>query len=97
MQQLPEIEKVDSKNDHSCLKRIIYNGRKKVCIGFKTDMDNFRIVVYGYRNNTYVKDTEMKLKKTEYEKLFFKRVYLMNYIDVFFKRCIVLDEKTDHN
>ena len=32
MQQLPEIEKVDSKNEISCLKWTIYNGRKKVCI-----------------------------------------------------------------
>ena len=29
MQQLPGIEKVDSKNEISCLKWTIYNGRKK--------------------------------------------------------------------
>ena len=39
MQQLPEIEKVDSKIEIYCLKRTIYNGRRKVCIGFNTDMD----------------------------------------------------------
>ena len=50
MQQLPEIEKVDSKNDISCLKWTIYNGRRKVCISFKTDMDKLNIVVYRYRN-----------------------------------------------
>ena len=55
MQQLPEIE-------ISCLKWTIYNGRRKVCIRFKTDMDKLNIVVYRYRNNTYVKDTEMELK-----------------------------------
>ena len=66
MQQLPEIEKVDSKNEISCLKWTIYNGRK-VCISFETDMDRLNIVVYRYRNNTYVKDTEMELKLTEYE------------------------------
>ena len=69
MQQLPEIEKVDSKSEISCLKWTLYNGRRKVCISFKTVMDNFNIVVYRYRNNTYVKDTEMELKLTEYEKL----------------------------
>ena len=31
---------------------------------------------------------------TEYEKLLSKQVYLLSYIDVFFKRCIVLDETT---
>ena len=97
MQQLPEIEKLDSKKETSCLKWTIYNGRRKVCKGFKTDMDKLKIVVYRYRNNTYVKDTEMELKLTEYEKLLSKRVYLLNHIDVFFKRCIVLDETIVHN
>ena len=97
MQQLPEIEKVDSKNEFSCLKWTIYNGRRKVCISFKTDLDKLNIVVYRYRNNTYVKDTEMELKMTEYEKLLSKRIYRLSYIAVFFKRCIVLDETTVHN
>ena len=60
-------------------------------------MDKLNIVVYRYRNNTCVKDTEMELKLTEYEKILSKRVYLLSYIDVFFKRCIVLDETTVHN
>ena len=72
MQQLPEIEKVDSKNGITCLKWTIYNGRRKVRIGFKTDMDKLNNVVYRYRNNTYVKDTEMEQKLTEYEKLLSK-------------------------
>ena len=83
MQQLPEIEKVGSRNEISCLKWTFYNGRRKVCIGFKTDMEKLNIVVYRYRSNTYVKDTEMELKLTGYEKLLSKRVYLLSYIDVF--------------
>ena len=66
-------------------------------MSFKTDMDKLNSVVYRYRNNTYVKDTEMQLKVTEYEKLLSKRVYLLNYIDVLFRQCIVLDETTVHN
>ena len=97
MQQLPEIENVDSRKELFCLKGTIYNGRRKVCISFKTDMDRLNIVVYRYWNNTYVKDTEMELKMTEYEKLLSKRVYLLSYIDVLFKRYIVLDETTVHN
>ena len=97
MQQLPEIEKVDSKNDTSCLKWTKYNGRRKKCISIKTDMDKLNIVVYRYRNNTYVKDTEMELKTIECEKLLSKRVNLFSYIDMFFKRCTVLDETTIHN
>ena len=97
MQQLPEIEKVVSEKENFCLKWTIYNGRRKVRISFKTDMDKLNFVVYRYRNNTYVKGTEMEPKLTEYEKLLSKRVYLLSYIDVFLKRCIVLDGTTVHN
>ena len=96
-QQLPNIEKVDSKDEISCLKWTIYYGRRKVCINFQTDTDKVNFVVYRYRNNTYLKDTEMDLKVTEYKKLPAKRVYLLSYIDIFYKRCIVLDETTVYN
>ena len=70
---------------------------KKVCIIFQTDTDKVNIVVYGYRNNTYLKETEMELKLTEYKKLLAKRVYLLGYVDIFYMRCIVLNETTVHN
>ena len=95
-QQLPDIEKVDSKDENSCLKWTIYNGRRKVCINFQTDADKVNIVAYRYRNNTYLKDTEMDLELSDYKKLLAKRVYLLSYIDIFYKRCIVLDETTIH-
>ena len=96
-QQLPDIEKVDSKDEIFCLKWTIYNGRRKVCINFQTDTDKVNIVVYRYQNNTYLNDTEMDSKLTEYKKLLAKRVYLLSYIDIFYKRCIVLDETTVYN
>ena len=96
-QQLPDIENVDSKDEIFCLKLSIYNGRRKVCINFQTDRDKVNIVVYRYRNNTYLKDTEMDLKMTEYKKVLAKRVYLLSYIDIFYKRRIVLDETTVYN
>ena len=96
-QQLPDIEKPDSKDEISCLKWSIHNGRRKVCINFQTETNKVNIVVYRYRNNTYLKDTEMDLKLTEYKKLLAKRVYLLSYIDIFYKRCLVLDETTVHN
>ena len=67
-QQLPDIQKTDSKGEISCLKWTIYNGRRKVCINFPTDTDKVNIVVYRYRNNTYLKDTEMDINLTEYKK-----------------------------
>ena len=93
-QQLPDIEKSDPKNDISCLKWTIYNSRRNVSINFQTDTDKVNIVVYRYRNNTFLKDTEMDLKLTEYKKLLAKSVYLLSYIDIFYKRCIALDETT---
>ena len=96
MQQLPDIEKTVSKEEISCLKWTNYNGRRKVCVNFQTDTDKLNFVVYGYRNSLYVKDNEVDLKLTEYQSLLAKRVYLLNYIDIFYKRCIVLDETTIH-
>ena len=51
-QQLPDIQKTDSKDEISCLKWTIYNGRRKVCINFQRDTDKVNIVIYRYRNNT---------------------------------------------
>ena len=96
-QQLPDIEKVDSKNEIPCLNWTVYNSRRKVCITFRTDTDKVNIVLYRCRNNTYLKDNEMELKLTEYKKLLAKRVYLLSYINIFYKRCIVLDETAVHN
>ena len=95
-QRIPDIENSDSRDEFSCLKWTIYNGRRKVCINFQTDTDKVNIVVYCYRNSMYLKDTEMDLKLSEYKKLLAKHVYLLSYIDVFYKRCIVLDGTTFH-
>ena len=67
-QQLLDIEKIDSRDEIFCLKWTIYNGRRKVCINFQTDTDKVNIVVCRYRNNLYLKDTEMDLELTEYKK-----------------------------
>ena len=97
MQQLPDIEKTDSKEERICLKWTKYNGRRKVCVNFHTDTDNLNIVVYRYRNNLYLKDNEVDPKLTEYQSLLAERVYFLSYNDIFYKRCIVLDETTVHN
>ena len=96
-QQTTDFGKIDSEDEISCSKWTIYNGRRKICINFQTDTDKVNIVVYRYRNNTYLKDTEMDLKLTGYKRLLAKRVYPLSYIDIFYKRCIVLDETTVHN
>ena len=86
MQQLPDIEKVDLKNKEiPCLKWTIYDGRRKVCVNvktdidkvnFKTDTDNVNFVVYLYRNNCNFKVNEIDLTFVEYKSLVAKRVYL---------------------
>ena len=97
MQQLPDTEKTDSKEEISRLKWTIHNGRRKVCVNFQTDTDKFNIVVYSYRKYVYVKDEEVHLKMTEYQSPLAKRAYLLSYKDIFYKRCIVLDGTTVHN
>ena len=69
IQQMPKNEKIDSKVKFSCLIWTIYNGRRNVCVNNKTDKDKLNIVIYRYRNSMYLKDVEMELKLTEYEKL----------------------------
>ena len=97
MQQLPDTEMTDSKEEKSCLKWTIHNGGRKVCVNFHTDADNLNIVVYHYRNKLYLKNFEFDLKLTEYQSLLAKRVSLLSYIDIFYRRCIVLVETTVHN
>ena len=97
MQQMPDIEKTDSKEETSCLKWTKYNGRKKICVNFQTASDKLNIAVYHYQNNLYLKDNEIDLKLTEHQSLLAKQFYLLSYIDIFYKRRIVLDETTVHN
>ena len=94
LQQLPEHEQCE--DETSCLKWTIYNGRRQIGVGFQTDTEE-NIVVYRYCNNTYLKDTEIELKLAEYKTLLAKRLYLLSYLDTFYRRCIVLDESTPHN
>ena len=96
MQQLPDIEKTASKEIISCLNWTICNGRN-VCVNFQTDTDKLKIVVYRYRNSLYLKDNEVDLKMIEYQSLLAERVYLLSYIVLVDKRCIVLDETSVHN
>ena len=98
MQPFPDIEKTDSKKQRiSCFEKRKYNGRRKVFPNFRTNTDETKIVVYRYRNSLYLKDNEVDLKLTENQSFLTKRVYLLGYIDIFYKRCIVLDEITAHN
>ena len=41
------------------------NGRRKVCVNFKSDTEKLNFVVYRYRNSLYLKDNEIDLKLTE--------------------------------
>ena len=55
MQQLPDIEKTESKKEISCLEWTINKSRRKVCVNFQTDTEKLNIVVYRYRNKLYSK------------------------------------------
>ena len=92
MQQMPDLEKTDSKKEIFRRRWTLYNGRRKVCANFQTDTDKLNVVVYHYRNSLYLNDDEVDLKITEYQSLLAKRVYLLSYIDILYKRCIVLEE-----
>ena len=97
MQQLPDIGKTISGEEISYLKWTKYNGRRKVRGNFQTDTDNLNSVVYRYRNCLQLKINEIDPKMREYQSLLAKRVHLLIYNDIFYKRCIVLDETTVNN
>ena len=78
MQQLPDIKRIDSKEEISCLKWTIYNGRREACVYFKTDTDNLNFNVYRYRNSLYLKDIEIDVKLTEYQSLMAKQIHLLS-------------------
>ena len=97
IQQLPDIEKTISKEEISCEKCTKYNGRRKVCVNFQTDTEKLSIVVYRYRNSLYIKDKEVDLNMTDYQSLLAELAYLLSYIDILYKRCLVLNETSVHN
>ena len=80
---LPHIEKTDSKKELSYLNWIKKHGRGKICVYVKTDTDKLNVVVYRYRNNLFLKDSEIGLKLTEYHLLVATRVYLLSYMESF--------------
>ena len=88
MQQMPYIEKTDSKEEVFCLNWALYKGRRKACVNFQTDRDKLIIVVYRYRNSLYLKDDEVILKFTEYESHLAELVYLWSYIFIFYKGAL---------
>ena len=61
MQQLRDIENADSKEEICCLEWTLLNGRRIVCVKFRTETDKLNNVVYRYRNSLYLKDNEIFL------------------------------------
>ena len=96
-QQMTDIGNNISKKEVSCLKWTLFNVRRKVCVNFQTDTDQLNIIMYRYRNSFYLKDKEVLLKLTEHQSLLPKQVYSLSYVDIFYKRCLVLGETTVHN
>ena len=89
MKQLPDIEITDSKEELSRFNWTIYDCTKKV-LNFKTETDKLIFVGYCYWNSLYSKDNEVDLQLTKNQAFVTKRVYLLNYMDIFHKWCIVL-------
>ena len=94
-QQLPDIEKTDSKEEISCLKWTKYNGSGRYVWTFRLIQTSW--ILSCSVTETIYEDNEVDLKLTEYQSLLAKRVYLLSYIEIFYKRCIVLHETTFHN
>ena len=81
--------------DICCLKWKLYT--EKSIVHFKIDINKMNFVVHSYRTSLCLRDNEADLKLTEYQPLLTKPFYLLSYVDLFYKRCIVLDETTVRN
>ena len=98
MQKIKEIDKTDSKkNEILCRNGTIFKGRKNVWVNFGSDRNSLNIVMCRYKNNLFLKDSKIILILTESLTLLSKLVTFLGYIDVFFRRCIVMDETIVHN
>ena len=64
---------------------------KSMCV------DKLKNVVYRYRNCLILKDNENDLKLTDYQSFLVKQFHLLSYIDIFYKRFILMAETTVHN
>ena len=96
-QQLPEAGKLETENEISSLRWLFFNGRRKTCVFSKTDTDYVGSTVYRYRNNMYMKDSDIELKATEYNTLLQKKKCLLTYLETISKKFIVVEETTHHN
>ena len=96
IQQLPEVEKRDPEKMYY-LKRVIYNGRRKICMTFKIDTGTAEMFVYRYRNKTYVKNSDIRTSVLEYEHFLQKTIYILSYFQIFSRTCIGTNETTHHN
>ena len=54
-------------------------------------------ILYRYWNSLYLRDNEVDLKVTKNQAPLAKRCYLLSYIDIIYKPCIVMDETTVQN
>ena len=86
MQQLPAGRKFDSENKIFCLRWIIFNGRRNICVFSKTVTEYVGLTVCRHRNNMFMKDSDIELKATEYNTLFAEKKYLLTYLETFFTK-----------
>ena len=96
LRQLPDIGKFDSVGEVFCSNWTNYNGKRKVCVNFKTDTDKLTSHIYRYRNNLHLRDNEVDLERSQYQLLLAKRAYLLGYTNELFKRRTVLEKTTVH-
>ena len=89
-------EKVWFKRRFLFEKKTFYSAKRELCIKCQANEDKLNAVVYNYWNIAHTKLTKLlQLRKTEYQKRLSKRIYLLSFIDVFYKRYILLDGTTN--
>lgn len=97
LEHLPTISEIEDETlEISQLKWTFHNGRRKVFVEYRTDTKKIMLTRFCYRNNQwrYVEGIEMTLEN--YKSIIGKQMYVACYVDSFSKKCILLDESTNH-
>lgn len=94
-QNLPDIDNLDIDQQISNFNWTLHNGRRKICINYRSDQDLISLSVYKLKKDQWIIHQEIGLKLKEYNTLLNKRQSLLCYVGLFTKKCIFLEEETN--
>lgn len=94
LQCLPVLNNLDIEEQISEYKWTLYNGRRKVLVVYRSDLQEIEITEYRRNKNLWIIRNKMTLQKSEYEKMLEYTTTIECYTNYLQKTCIDLQETT---